>query len=121
MPKDVGRGKRFEEARYATAARRKEGVSQGGMAALLAKLVRRKVHQPQISAWEAGAEPPLDVIRAYEVLSGLSRDYLAWGPVDSPVGESSHSRGAAIAEAPTADEVARQSVGTPASRKRRPA
>lgn len=76
------------EARMATAARRRQAVSQSAMAKLLAKAVGHRVHQPQVSSWEAGAEPPLDIILAYEQLSGLSRNYLAWG--DSPVGETSH-------------------------------
>ena len=69
----------MREARLATAARLRKTVSQQGMAELLAPIVKRPVHQPQVSSWEAESEPPLDVIAAYATLSGLSREYLAWG------------------------------------------
>lgn len=77
------------EARMLAAAKVREAVPQRRMAELLEAVLRRPVHQPQVSAWEAGAEPPLDVIDAYARLSGLPREYLAWGDV-SPVGETTH-------------------------------
>jgi hypothetical protein len=92
MAKDVSRGGRMLEARLATAARRKESVSQQRMADLLTEALGRKVHQPQWSSYEAGSEAPLDVIDGAARLSGLTRDYLGWGN-DSPVGETGHIAG----------------------------
>lgn len=89
MGQPVSRGDRMLEARLATAARMRKTVSQQSMAELLAPLLKRPVHQPQVSSWEAETEPPLDVIDAYAKLSGLSREYLAWGE-DTPVGETAH-------------------------------
>lgn len=80
MSDEVSLGDRLREARFATATRRRSAVSQGLMAELVGKELRRVVHQGQWSLYEANkSEPPLDVIRAVSTLSGLAAQYLAFG------------------------------------------
>ena len=119
MTQPVSRGDRIREARLAIAAKQRKTVSQQGMADLLTPLVGRQIHQPQVSSWEAESEPPLDVIAAYAKLSGLERDYLAWG--DTPVGETLHGIPAAtpmtVAEAKDRDEDDKKAERKPGRRK----
>src|SRR6185312_1200256 len=80
MAEAVTLGDRMKEARLQAAARRREVLSQGAMAALVSKAVGRTIHQTQWGKYEAGtSEPPIDVIAAAAKLSGLPNAYLAFG------------------------------------------
>ena len=49
------------------------------MAELVGKELGRVMHATQWRRYEAGTEPPLDVIRATARVSGLSESYIAFG------------------------------------------
>jgi hypothetical protein len=69
---------RMKEARFRTAAARREAVSQALMAQLVSNVLGRVVHQTQWGRYETGdSEPPLDVIRGTARVSGLAEAYIA--------------------------------------------
>jgi transcriptional regulator with XRE-family HTH domain len=70
---------RLKEARFLTAARQREAVSQERMAELIGQELKRTFHPTQWRRYEGGAEPPLEIIRAVARLSGLSPAYIAFG------------------------------------------
>jgi hypothetical protein len=76
---------RMKEARFRTAAARREAVSQALMAQLVSNVLGRVVHQTQWGRYETGdSEPPLDVIRATARVSGLAEAYIAAFGEDMP-------------------------------------
>lgn len=101
-PERVARGLRMREARLTYAAALKRTISQAAMAEAIAGALGRALSQSAWSDYEIGdTDPPYDVLAAAAKLSGLTREYLAWGPPpvadgregesDSRVGESSHN------------------------------
>lgn len=70
---------RLKEARLQAGVRLRRQMSQERMAEMVSKEVGRTIHQNQWSRWEAGAEPPIDVIRVAAKLSGISEVYIAFG------------------------------------------
>lgn len=87
QPKYIELGKRLYEARLRAGPRQRpiSEVSQERMADLVSRLVGRRISQAVWSYWESGKrEPELDVIRAVAVISGLTPEYIAFGPPDAP-------------------------------------
>lgn len=80
-------GKRILKARLKTGADRGRGVSQDAMARLVSSIIGRRIVQATWSTYELDElEPPLDVLHAVATLSGLTREWLAWG--DAPPGDT---------------------------------
>jgi transcriptional regulator with XRE-family HTH domain len=82
-PKYAALGNRLYEARLRAGPRQRPiaEVSQERMADLVTALVGRRISQAVWSYWESGKrEPELDVIRAVAVISGLTPEYIAFGP-----------------------------------------
>lgn len=82
------------EARLQYAARKQRAVSQAAMASAVASHMARSLTQSAWSDYESGeTEPSLEILTAVAELSGLRREYLAWGTLPresgSPVGDSS--------------------------------
>jgi hypothetical protein len=75
---------RLKEARFQTAARLRESVSQERMAELVGEELGRVMHPTQWRRYEAGTEPPLDVIQAAARCSGLTASYIAFGAEGGP-------------------------------------
>lgn len=75
---------RLKEARFQTAARLRETVSGDRMAELVGTELGKTMHPTQWRRYEAGTEPPLDVIRAVARVSGLSEAYIAFGIIRPP-------------------------------------
>lgn len=70
-------GERLTEARFQTAARRRETVSRDRMAELIAEVTGKPLHETQWRRYEKGqSEPGMSIVRAAAKLSGLSEAYL---------------------------------------------
>lgn len=103
---------RLKEARFQTAARLRENVSQDRMAELVGEALGKTFHATQWRRYEGGREPPLDVIRAVARVSGLSEAYIAFGISATAIIDPTTDRKLTEAELDRASAKAKQERAT---------